>query len=172
MIRLLHILLLFNLTSLVSLAQCNQVVRQTDQQVDRVVIHSVSVGSVWIEPVQYKKVNEKGVTHFYIQLYALGGSSTKQQGVSVLFNDGSVLTWPKAEVKVAFEGTNQVSLCQIELTESEIEQFQEKKISSLNLSTHRRPLTTIQSQRAQDIINCILYAEYCDVKVDKLVKQL
>lgn len=172
MTRLLYTLLLVNLTSLVSLAQCDQVVRQTDQQASRVVVQSVSVGSNWIEPVQYKKVSEKGVTHFYVQLYALGGSATNQPGASVLFNDGTVLEWPKAEVKVDVKGTTSVSVCQIELTENEIEQFQEKGIDRLRLSTHERPLTTIQSQRAQDIINCVIYAEYFDVKVDKLVKQL
>jgi len=116
-------------------------------------------------------VTEKGVTLFYIQLYALGGSFVDQKGALVTFNDGTLLEWPQAPVEAAFQGTTYVSQCQLKLTEKEIEQFQEKKVSSLKLSIQERSLTGAQSQRAQDIINCVIYADYCAIKADKPVNE-
>ncbi|WP_461135553.1 hypothetical protein [Spirosoma lituiforme] len=152
-------------------AQCNQVVRHAEKQGNRVVIKSTSAGSIWTEPVQYKQVTEKGVTQFYIHLYALGGSLTDQQGASIFFKDGTVLEWPETKVRATFGETAPMNQCKIKLTESEIEQFQEKKISSIKLAGQERSLTTAQSQRAQDIINCVIYANYCDIKSDKLINQ-
>lgn len=171
MTKRLYLLLFLNLTFVVSWAQCNQVVRQANEQGDRVIIRSTSGSCDWTEPVQYTRVTKKGVTQFYIQLYVLGGSSMNQQGASVFFKDGTVLEWPKAEAEITSNGTTQVSQCQLKLTESEMEQFQEKQIARINLSTYNRSLTTMQSQRAQDIINCVIYADYCAIKFDEHVNQ-
>lgn len=171
MIKLLYSLVLISLALESSLAQCNQVVRDAEKQGDRVVIRSTGVGFNLTEPVQYKQVIEKGETQFYVQLCTLGGSIANQKGVTVFFKNGSVLEWPEARVKSGFKGTSNVSQCLLKLTESEIEQFQEKRIISLKLSAQGRSLTSAQSQRAQDIINCVIYAEYCDIKFDKLANQ-
>ncbi|RZM28326.1 MAG: hypothetical protein EOO88_09395 [Pedobacter sp.] len=171
MTKLLYSLLFVSLTSVVSFAQCNQVVRQADKQGDKVTVRSTSTGDYWTEPVQYKQVKEKGGTRFYVQLYTLGGSFIDQKGATIFFTDGTVLEWPQARVKAGFKGKAHVSQCSLKLTEDEIGQFQEKKIISLTLSAQERSLSWAQSQRAQDIINCVLYADYCDIKSDKLVNQ-
>lgn len=171
MTKLLYSLLFIGLTSVVSFAQCNQVVRQADKQGDRVTVRSTSTGANWTEPVQYKQVTQKGGTQFYVQLYALGGSYVDQKGATVFFTDGTVLAWPEAKVKAGFKGAAHVSKCWLKLTENEIGQFQEKKIISLKLSAQERSLSWDQAQRAQDIINCVLYADYCEIKSDKLVNQ-
>lgn len=169
--KLLYSLSIVGLVSKAGFAQCNQVVRHAEKQGDKVVIKSVCTGSGWSEPVHYKQVTEKGVTQLYVQLCTLGGSSTDQKGATVFFSDGSVLAWPEAKVKVSFVAPTSIRQCQFKLAEHEIEQFQDKKISSIKLSTQERSLTPAQSQRAQDIINCVIYADYCDIKSDKSVNQ-
>jgi len=170
--NLLSSLLLVSLTSVISFAQCIQVERQADQQSDRVVTISTSVGNGWSEPVQYKQVTDKGITQFYVHIYALEGSLIDQKGAAVIFKDGTVLAWPQARIKANHKGIVDVTECLLRLTESEIEAFQEKQIGSIRLSTQERSLTLAQSQRAQDIINCVIYAQYCDIKSDKLANHL
>ncbi|AKD53748.1 hypothetical protein SD10_01370 [Spirosoma radiotolerans] len=154
------------------MAQCNQVVREVNKQVDRIIVKSISVGNGWTEPVQYEQVTDNGTTQFYIHIYALEGSLVDRKGAYVIFKDGTVLAWPQAKVMASPKGVVDVNQCLLRLTESEIEQFQEKQIISIRLSTQERSLTLAQSQRAQNIINCVLYAQYSDIKSDKLVNHL
>jgi hypothetical protein len=104
----------------------------------------------------------------------LGGQiswDSKARKVTIT-KDGTVLAWPQAKIKASLKGIVDVNQCLLRLTESEIEQFQEKQIVSIRLSTQERSFTLAQSQRAQDIINCVIYAQYCDIKSDKLVNHL
>lgn len=169
--KLLYSLSIVSLLSKAGFAQCNQVVRRAEKQGDRVIIKSISTGSDWTEPVQYKQVIEKGVSQLFVQLCTAGGSLTDKKGAAVFFNDGSVLEWPEAKVKVISRETSNIRQYQFKLAENEIEQFQEKEITRIKVFTQERSLTPAQSQRAQDIINCIIYADYCDIKSDRLVNQ-
>ena len=166
-----YYLLALQLMSLSTHGQCHQLVRQASRQSDRVVVMTTQVGKPSTEPIHYRRVQEKGQTWFFVQLYTSGGSVLPQKGATVLFTDGSSIQWPQVALVSVLNGTGYTSHCLINLAEEEIEQFQDKTVASLTLCTHQRLLTSHQAQRAKDIINCVIGADLMKIESDKLVSQ-
>ncbi|GAB3794681.1 hypothetical protein GCM10028819_09170 [Spirosoma humi] len=156
--------------SLSTYGQCDQLVRAASKESDRVVVTTTQVGKPSTEPIQYRRVQQKGQTRFFLQLYTAGGSALPQKGATVFFTDGSSIQWPNVAVTSWLNEAGHTSHCLIKLVENEIEQFQDKTVASLTLFTHKRLVTVQQAQRAKNLINCVIGADLIDIKSDQLVR--
>lgn len=164
-----YYLLVLQLMTLSTYGQCTELVRLASKQSDRVVVMTNRVGKSSTEPIQYRRVQEKGQTQYFVQLYAIGGSMLPQKGATVLFADGSSLQWPHVAITSSFNEAGHTSRCLVKLAEAELEQFQDKTVASIMLFTQHRLVNIQQAQRAKDIINCVIGSDLIEFKSDKLV---
>lgn len=166
-----YFLCALQLMSVASYGQCHQLIRLASKQSDQVVVMTSQVGKSSTEPIQYRRVQGKEKTQFFVELYIKGGSMLSQKGASVMFTDGSTIQWPQAANTSWLTGAGYTSHCLIRLKEDELEQFQDKTVASLTLFTQQRLITIPQAQRAKDIINCVIGADLIELKSDQLVSQ-
>ncbi|SFF13425.1 hypothetical protein [Spirosoma endophyticum] len=171
MIKQLYLLAISSLLATASMAQCQELRRIANPFTDKTVVMTTSVEQQSIEPVQYERIDEKGQTQYLLHLYTETGSFLSPKGATVVFKDGAKIQWTDAVVKSFFQKGHYVSRSIIELPEDLVEQFQEKEIAFIKLSLNEQWLTFSQSQRAKNILTCVLFSDVIAIKSDAVISQ-
>ena len=121
------------------------------------------------QPIHFKRVIQKGELHYFLQLYLEGSALPFHKGATVVFTDGAKIQWTDALVESTRKGTHYNGQCEILLTEDLVDQFQEKQVALIKLSSCERVLTPTQTQGVAYLINCVLFADLFDGKSNEVV---